>query len=227
MTKLPFYNAILFSRLTGGKWSEPVNITPDLQTEPGILVSGLSSDGTTLYLSQHDNVDSDILSSKFDGKKWSKAVKLNKNINTKYWESQAYVSEDGNYLYFASDRPGGFGGLDIYVSKRENGDWGPAANIGQEINTSLNEDKPSITGHGQILFFISQDHENIGGYDIYRSEKLSSGIWKKPMNLGYPLNTPDDDMFFTPASDGKEGYISVYREGDGFGKEDIYRIRFK
>jgi tetratricopeptide (TPR) repeat protein len=227
MNALPFYNSVMFTRKVDGKWSEPVNITPDLQVDEGIYVSSLSYDGKTLYLSQDDNFDSDLLSSTFDGTKWSKAVKLNKNINTKYWESQGFISSDGNYLYFSSDRPGGFGGLDIYVSKRENGDWGPAANLGPEINTSFNEDRPSLTGKGQVLFFASQGHDNMGGYDIFRSEKLPSGIWKKPENPGYPLNTPDDDIFFTPSENGKAGFKSVFREGDGFGGEDIYRIRFK
>jgi tetratricopeptide (TPR) repeat protein len=227
MSTLPFYDAVMFSRLVNGKWSEPVNITPDLQVDEGIYVSSLSADGRTLFLSQDDNFDSDLLSSTFNGTKWSKAVKLNKNINTKYWESQGYISEDGNYLYFSSDRPGGYGGLDLYVSRKVNGDWGPAVNLGHEINSSLNEDRPSLSGRGQILFFASQDHNNMGGYDIFRTEKLSNGLWKNPENLGYPLNTPDDDIFFTPSEDGKGGFISVFREGEGFGKEDIYIIRFK
>lgn len=227
MTKLPFYNAVMFSRKVSGKWTEPVNITPDLQTDKGIYVSSLSSDGKTLYLSQDDNFNSDLLTSTYDGTKWSKAVKLNSNINTKYWESQGCISDDGNYLYFSSDRPGGFGGLDIYVSKRENGEWGAAANLGHEINTTFNEDRPSLTGKGQVLFFASQGHDNMGGYDIFRSEKLSSGIWKKPENPGYPFNTTDDNIFFTPSENGKAGFFSVFRDGEGFGGDDIYRIRFK
>jgi hypothetical protein len=227
MTALPFYDAVMFSRLVNGKWSEPVNITPDLQVDGGIYVSGLSSDGKTLFLSQDDNFNSDILASTFNGTKWSKAIKLNSNINTRYWETMGFVSEDGSYLYFSSDRPGGSGGLDIYVSRKEKGDWGPAVNLGNEINTALNENRPAVTGNGKILFFVSQDHTGMGGYDIFRSEKLPSGIWGRPENLGYPLNSPDDDIFFTPAENGKMGYISVYREGTGSGKTDIFRIRFK
>jgi tetratricopeptide (TPR) repeat protein len=227
MSALPFYNSVMCSKLVNGKWIEPLNITPDLQADEDIYVSGLSADGKTLYLSKDDDFNSDILSSTFNGTKWSKAAKLNKNINTKYWESQGFVSEDGNYLYFSSDRPGGYGGLDIYVSKKEKGDWGPAVNLGPAINTSFNEARPSVTGNGKTLYFASQDHDNMGGYDIFVSEKLPSGIWKKPVNIGYPLNSPDDDIFFTPSENGKAGYFSVYREGEGYGKEDIYVIRFK
>jgi len=218
---------VMFSRLIDGKWSSPVNITPDLQVDGTIYVSCLSADGKTLLLSLGDSYNSDILSATFDGTKWSKAVKLNKNINTKYWESHASISDDGNWLVFSSDRPGGFGGLDIYVSKKENGDWGPAINIGPEINTTLNEDSPFLINNSKTLFFSSQDHESIGGYDIMKSDKMSNGLWDKPKNLGYPVNTPDDNIFFMPVSGGKAGFISVYREGEGYGKQDIYKITFK
>jgi len=227
MVSLKFYDAIMFSRLINGKWTPPVNITPDLQSDGDLYVSCLSVDGKTLFLSRDDNFNSDIYSSTFDGSKWSQAVKLNKNINTKFWESGGFISEDGNYLVFASDRPGGSGGLDIYISKKENGDWGPAVNLVPEINTAFNEDRPSLINNGKTLFFASQDHDNIGGYDIFRSDMQPNGIWSKPQNLGYPFNTPDDNIFFIPVGNGKSGYVSIFREADGFGIEDIYKVTFK
>jgi tetratricopeptide (TPR) repeat protein len=153
MVSLKFYDAVMFSRLVNGKWSSPINITPDLQSDGDFYISCLSSDGKMLFLSRDDNFNSDLYYSTFDGTKWSKAVKLNKNINTKSWESHAFISEDGNYLVFASDRPGGYGGLDIYISRKENGDWGPAVNIGPEINTPFNEDRPSLINNRKNLFF--------------------------------------------------------------------------
>jgi tetratricopeptide (TPR) repeat protein len=227
MVSLKFYDAVMFSRLVNGKWSNPVNITPDLQIDGTLYISCLSSDGKMLFLSKSDTYSSDLYFSTFDGKKWGKAVKLNKNINTKGWESHAFISEDGNFLVFASDRPGGFGGLDIYISKKDNSDWGPAVNLGQEINTPFNEDRPFLINNGKTLFFASQDHDNIGGYDIFKSDMQSNSLWSKPQNLGYPLNTPDDNMFFMPVGNGKTGYISVFRESDGFGREDIYKVTFK
>lgn len=227
MSSMKFYDAVMYSRLVGGKWTAPVNITPELQVDGNIYVSCLSFDGKTLLLSVGDNHNSDIYSTTFDGTKWTKAARLNKNINTKYWESHGYISDDGNSLVFASDRPGGFGGLDIYISTKKNGDWGPAVNIGPEINSSLNEDRPFLINNSKTLFFASQDHESIGGYDIFRSDRLSNGLWSKPGNLGYPLNTPDDNIFFMPLAEGKSGFIAIYREGEGFGKRDIYRITFK
>jgi tetratricopeptide (TPR) repeat protein len=227
MVSLKFYDAIMFSRLVNGKWTSPLNITPDLQSDGDLYISCLSSDGKMLYLSKDDNYNSDLYCSTFDGTKWGKAVKLNKNINTKGWESHAFVSEDGNFLVFASDRSGGFGGLDIYISKKEKSDWGPPVNLGSEINTPFNEDRPFLINNGKTLFFASQDHNNIGGYDIFRSESLTNGLWSKPQNLGYPLNTPDDNIFFMPVGNGKSGYISIFRETDGLGREDIYKVTFK
>jgi hypothetical protein len=227
MVSLKFYDAVMFSRLVNGKWSSPINITPDLQSDGDFYISCLSSDGKMLFLSRDDNFNSDLYYSTFDGTKWSKAVKLNKNINTKSWESHAFISEDGNYLVFASDRPGGYGGLDIYISRKENGDWGPAVNIGPEINTPFNEDRPSLINNRKNLFFASQNHNNIGGYDIFKSEMQPNGLWSKPQNLGYPLNTPDDNIFFMPVGNGMSGFISLYKETDGFGREDIFKVTFK
>ena len=157
----------------------------------------------------------------------NKKLSLNKNINTKYWESHAFVTEDGMHLVFASDRPGGFGGLDLYISHKADGDWGPAVNLGPEINTQFNEDRPFLMKNGKLLFFSSQGHQNIGGYDIFRSEIQSNGLWSRPENMGYPFNTPDDNIFFMPVGDGKSGYYSVLKETAGYGREDIYRITFR
>lgn len=227
MVSLKFYDAIMFSRLLSGKWTGPVNITPDLKSDGDFYISCLSSDGKLLFLSRDDNFNSDLYVSSFNVDKWTSTVKLNKNINTKYWESHGFISEDGEQLIFASDRPGGFGGLDLYLSQKVNGDWGPAVNLGPEINTQFNEDRPFILKNGKILFFSSQGHENLGGYDIFRSDLQSNGLWTNPKNIGYPVNTPDDNIFFMPIGDGKSGYYSITRESTGFGKEDIYKITFR
>jgi len=227
MVSLKFYDAVMFSRLINGRWTVPLNITPDLQSDGDFYISCLSSDGKLLFLSRDNNENSDIYMSSFDNGSWTKATKLNKNINTKYWESHGFISEDGNQLVFGSDRPGGFGGLDIYVSHKINGDWGPAVNIGPEINTEFNEDRPFLINNAKTLFFSSQGHDNMGGYDLFRSDLQSNGLWSTPKNLGYPINTPDDDIFFMPAGDGKSGYYSRFKETGGYGKEDIYKITFK
>jgi Tol biopolymer transport system component len=227
MVSLKFYDAVMFSRMVNGKWTAPVNITPELQSDGDFYISCLSADGKLLFLSKNDNYNSDIFCSSYDGKSWSKPVKLNKNINTKSWESHGFISESGNELIFASDRPGGFGGLDLYISRKIKGDWGPPVNLGPEINTPFNEDRPFLINNGKTLFFSSQGHENMGGYDIFRSDLQSNNLWSEPKNIGYPINTPDDNFFFMPVGDGKSGYYSMYKESGGSGKEDIYKITFK
>jgi tetratricopeptide (TPR) repeat protein len=227
MVSLKFYDAVMFSRLVNGKWSTPLNITPELQSDGDFYISCLSADGKLLFLSKDDNENSDIYISSYEGNHWTRTVKLNKNINTRHWESHAFISEDGSQLIFASDRPGGFGGLDLYICRKTAGDWGPAVNMGPEINTQFNEDRPFLINTGKTLFFGSQGHENIGGYDIFRSDLQSNGLWSIPKNLGYPFNTPDDDIFFMPVGDGKTGYYAKFKETGGFGKEDIFKIVFK
>lgn len=224
MVSLKFYDAIMFSRLVEGKWTEPVNITPDLQLDGKIFLSCLASDGKTIFLSMNDDENSDIYISTFDGSNWSKAVDAGKNINTSYWESHAFVSEGGDEIIFSSDRPGGHGGLDLYLSKKINGKWGPAINLGAVVNDRFNEDRAFLINNGKTLFFSSQSHGTIGGYDIFRSDLQADGSWSIPKNLGYPLNTPDDNMFFMPLEKGNSGYYPLYGESDGMGKEDIYRI---
>lgn len=227
MSTLKFYDAVFYSKLVNGEWSGPVNITEDLQTDGDFYISCFSSDGKLLFLSKDDDINSDIYMSSLVNGTWTKINKLNKNINTKYWESHGFVSEDGKQIVFASDKPGGFGGLDLYISHKINGDWGPAVNLGPEINTQFNEDRPFLINNGKTIFFSSQGHENMGGYDLFRSDLQSNTIWNKPKNLGYPLNTPDDDIFFMPDADGKSGYYSRFKESGGYGKEDIYKITFK
>lgn len=229
MVSLKFYDAIMVSRKGDGddNWSPPVNIIPEVQIDGNITISSLSADGNRIFITKSDNFESDIYTSTFDGFQWSPAVKLNRNINTRNWESHGFITEDGNYLIFASDRPGGFGGLDLYISRWENNDWGPAVNLGTEINTPFNEDRPFLINDGITLFFSSQGHYNIGGYDVFRSDRQPNGLWGKPENLGYPVNTPDDDTFFMPVENGQKGYVSWLRPGsETFGGRDIYLIRF-
>lgn len=227
MTSKKFYDAVMFSRLEDNRWTRPVNITPDLLSDGDFYISCLSSDGRQLFLSKDNNHSSDIYYSTYDGNRWSKCVKLNKNINTKYWESHAFISEDESLLIFASDRPGGSGGLDLYLSRKKNGEWGFPINLGPEINTPFNEERPFLINKGKTLFFSSQGHNNIGGYDIFRSDLQPNGLWCKPVNIGYPINNPDDNLFFMPFDKGNSGYYSIFRECSGFGNEDIYKITLR
>jgi outer membrane protein OmpA-like peptidoglycan-associated protein len=151
-------------------------------------------------------------------------VKLNENINSSKWEGSVSVSADGSVLYFSSEREGGFGGKDIYRSKRlPNGQWGKATNMGPAINTPYDDDAPVIHPDGITLYFSSQGHNSMGGFDIFNTTLNDSGFWSKPVNLGYPVNTTDDDIFYAPTADNKRAYYSSFRN-DGFGEKDIYMI---
>ena len=125
MTSMKFYDAIMVSRLVKNEWSQPVNITPELQSDGDHYVSWLSAAGDRMLLSKDDNINSDIWISTYNGERWDAARKLKKEINTKYWEAHGFITDDGSTMIFSSDRPGGFGGLDLYLSKlMPDGEWG-------------------------------------------------------------------------------------------------------
>jgi tetratricopeptide (TPR) repeat protein len=219
-----FYDAILYSTKTNGKWSGPINMNEVLIVDRDLFPTSLSKDGKTLYLYSSADYDGIIHTSQFINGTWSPIIMLNENINTKYWESHATISHDNKKLYFTSNRKGTFGGLDIYVSERDStGDWGPAKNIGPVLNSPYNEESPFLSQDDKTLFFSSRGHFNMGGYDIFYSTLLDNGEWSVPLNVGYPLNTTDDDVFFKPVNHGYEGYYSK-NTPEGFGDQDIYRI---
>jgi len=225
MRKLQFYDAVFFSKKIDGKWTEPENLTFQLGEDEDLYTSSLSADGKELYLYKVDGYDGNIYVSYYDGQVWSRVKRLNDHINTKYWESHASISADGKSLYFTSNRKGGYGDLDIYVSTRDSvgGEWGPPVNLGDKINTPYNEDAPFISHDGKTLYFSSYGHFNIGGYDIFYSNLLSDSTWSAPVNMGYPVNTPDDNLFYCPIGEGHLAYYAVYSE-EGFGEQDIFEL---
>ncbi|MCX6333193.1 MAG: hypothetical protein NT092_02700 [Bacteroidia bacterium] len=214
-------NVILFSKRIRGKWQNPVEITDQLNAGEDCSTCALNSDGTELFLYKNDMFDGNIYSSKFVNDAWTPIVKLNKNINTKFYESHASVSADDKRLFFTSNREGGQGGLDIYMSEKESsGDWGVPVNLGTSVNTLYNEDNPFITENDSLLFFCSEGHNSMGGYDNYKSRKTGNE-WKKPENLGYPVNTTDDDKFFQPANNGMNAFYSMKTD---YKKRDIFYL---
>lgn len=219
-----FYDAILYSTKQDGKWSGPLNMNEILQVDRDYFPTSISKDGNTLYLYSSLDYDGIIFTSTFANGRWNPIVKLNDNINTKFWESHATVSHDDRKLYFTSNRKGSIGGLDIYVSKRDtSGDWGTPLNLGPVINTIYNEESPFLSKDDKTLFFSSRGHFNMGGYDVFYSTVLDNGEWSVPLNMGYPINSTDDDVFFKPSGEGYEAYYAVDRP-QGFGKEDIYHV---
>lgn len=214
-------NAIFFSRKEKGTWLPPVDITTELGCGEDCSSCSLNRDGTELFLYKTDNYDGVIYSSAYKNGLWTTVSKLNKNINTKYYESHASISADGKKLYFASNREGGLGNLDIYVSEKDGtGDWGPAVNLGSSINTPFNEDTPFITENDSVLCFSSEGHSSMGGFDIFKS--YHSGFsWEIPVNLGYPLNSTDDDKFFQPLNNEQNAFYTMTTD---YKKRDIFYL---
>lgn len=223
--KLQFYQAMFYSKKVDGKWTTPINMIPELGIDGDCFPTSLSADGTELYMYRNNEYQGDLFVSNYKNGKWNKIKKLNGNINTKYWESHACISPDGLTLYFTSNRDGGYGGLDIYKSTRPSvtsNDWGVPQNLGPVINSPYNDDTPFITEDGKRLYFSSFGHESMGGYDIFYSDLSSDGTWSKPVNLGYPINTTGDELFFDPLMNGNFGYMAKF-DPKGFGKYDIFR----
>lgn len=207
-------------------WKEPEPIgNVNINTDGHDAAIALSSDGQLLFVYKNDpSNNGDIYSSKLEGTQWSDPQKL-PGINTsKHWEGSASISSTGKFLIFASDRPGGLGGRDLYRAKLQfDGTWGDIKNLGPVINTAYNEDAPFIHPDGTYMVFSSEGHSSMGGYDIMRTDILGDSTYATPINLGYPINTPGDDRYYVVTADGKKGYYSSGKPG-GYGQHDIYLV---
>ena len=207
-------------------WTYPISIGENINTAEHEASIGMSVDGQQLFIYKSDDEGS-IYVSTLNGDEWSKPEKLGPTINTKYRETHATLSADGSKLFFTSDRKGGFGGLDIYVAnKLVNGKWGEAKNLGKSVNTKYDERAPYIHPDGVTLYFSSKGHGGLGGFDIFFSKLNEFDTWTKPENVGYPINTTSDDVFFVPTADGQRAYYTS-NKNQGFGKTDIFVIRYK
>jgi tetratricopeptide (TPR) repeat protein len=223
VSKLQFYDALFYSEKKDGDWLPPRNLMPELVIDGDAYPTSLSYNGKRMYIYRSDNYNGNLYVAELINGKWQNLQPLNENINTEYWESHATESKDGQTLYFTSNKDGGAGNLDIYVSKRqENGNWGPAQNLGSTINSDLNEECPFISEDGKRIFFSSYGHKNMGGYDIFYSDKVD-GKWQQPVNAGKSINTTDDDLFLSPYDNGKYALIPLYRKNSQ-GGFDIYHF---
>jgi tetratricopeptide (TPR) repeat protein len=221
-----FYEAVYMSQRKNGEWTIPVLITPQLISDGDLYPTGLSADGTTLLLVKSARrEDSDIWYSKFDGMLWSPAEPLHGAINSKGEEDHASFSPDGNRIYFSSDRRGGQGGLDIWYSDRQaNRLWGEPVNMGEMINTDQDETSAYVTPDGSRFIFSSRGHFNMGGFDIFRCDRLGEDAWGQPTNMGFPINTTGDNTFYVPLNDGMSGLYSRFTN-ECEGKMDLWYVR--
>jgi len=210
------------------KWKAADDVEGDLNTAGHDAVLGMSADGKTIFV--YRNIpkvtgSGDIyFSTKKADDKWSKPKPLAKPVNSTFFEGSCSLSPDGSWLYFVSERNGGYGNADIWKSKRLGKNiWGKPVNLGPVINTEGDEMSVFMHPDGKTLFFSSNGHKTMGGYDIFMSQMKADSTWTEPVNLGYPINTTKNELTFTMTADGKKAYITSNKPG-GLGGADIYEI---
>ncbi len=220
-----YYEDVFTSTKVNDVWTKPMAIDAVNSSNNDEALS-ISYDGTTLFFSRDSQEDDgDIYMSKLSGNQWSAPYKLIGGVNSVSWEDNCFLSPDGKTLYFSSSRSGGFGGKDIYKSiLQADSTWGIAQNLGDKINTPEDEDDPFIHLDGKLFLFSSKGHNSMGGYDVFKSylNPIDSSF-SASENIGYPINTPDDDIHYTLSPGGDKGYYGISKP-DGFGDNDLYVV---
>lgn len=221
---------IFWSKLRYGEFSKAKNVGMTINSEFVEEFVGMSAYGDHIFY-MIDNMEGfdDVWMSEFTGRRWEKGKTLGESINTEEAEMAATCTPDGQTLFIARlpiAEPG-FGGLDIYMSKQlPGGEWSIPVNLGPTINTQYDEMYPVISHDGKTLYFASQGHKSMGGYDVYKSEwNEQYQRWERPENLGYPINTTMDNFTYCPTDNPRHAYVAQLRKG-GFGDLDIYRVIF-
>jgi len=204
-----------------GEWQDPVPLNINTPGHEACLYLSPSGDHMFVYAYEEEG-DGGIYESYLHNGQWTTPELLNAAINTSAFETHANMNAQGNMIAFVSDRKGTRGGRDIWFMKKlPSGEWSLVQNAGPFINTEYDEEGPYLHPDGKTLYFSSKGHNTMGGFDIFKSILGDDGVWSTPVNIGYPVNTTGDDVFFVPSADGKHAYLSSYREG-GLGDQDIY-----
>jgi outer membrane protein OmpA-like peptidoglycan-associated protein/tetratricopeptide (TPR) repeat protein len=211
----PSDKKIMMTTRTDSIWSRPKVINSQIGMVGETYPVSLSFDGKDLYLMHQFYSHSDIFVSHLKGRRWTEAEDLGYHINGRTSENHASISKDGQTLYFTSDMRGGEGSFDIYVARlNEKGEWDDVANLGPAINTPYEEHTPFISSNDSILFFSSQGHATMGGLDVFHSTLQPDGTWSEPVNIGYPVNTTGNDVFYNPGWNELESYYAIRRADD-------------
>ncbi|MFA4870631.1 MAG: OmpA family protein [Pedobacter sp.] len=218
------------STLKDKQWSSPIPLSNQINTSKyNEGAQSISADGRYLFFTGCNRPDGlgrcDIYVSHKKGKEWGEPFNLGAPINSSYWESQPAISSDGSTLYFVSNRPGGLGGYDIWKSTlKADGFWTSPENLGPSINTPYDEHTPFIHPDGKTLYFSSDGWPGMGNKDIFMSRSDEKGNWSKPQNLGYPINTFNEETGLIVTPDGNYGLFSSNLKG-GYGDMDIYQFK--
>lgn len=224
---VPHFNEDFFiTENINGTWSAAINMGKPVNTKLNEGAQNISADGKWLYFTLCNSPDGfgscDIYFSEKIGNTWTQPENAGRNINSGNWDSQPSVSADGKYLFFTSNRPGGYGGADIYISVLgDDGYWEKPVNAGPVINTPEDDKSPFIHPDGRTLYFSSNGHPGMGGSDLFFTKKDAGGNWQTPENLGYPINTSGDETTLSLSADGKTAYFASDRF-DAIGMLDLY-----
>ncbi len=207
-------------------WTKALRMPEPVNSFENEGAQSISPDGRYLFFTGCNRADGfgscDIYVCRKDGDKWGKPINLWEPLNTKGWESMPSIAADGATLYFSSNRHGGKGNTDIYVATlKDDGMWTTPQNLGDSINTRGSEISPFIHPDGKTLYFASNGHPGMGGYDLFYSRKKSDGTWTTPVNLGYPINTHGDESGLIVNAEGNKAYFASNMNG-GKGMQDIY-----
>lgn len=220
-------SGIYMSNGVNGIWQKMKSLGSVINTDESVILIGVSKDGSTIYTQPETfSYDMNISYSTQVRGRFKEVSEMSKEINSKAVECGASISNNGDTLYFASNRDGGFGGMDIYYSlKLPNGEWGTPQNAGSDINSKYNENYPEISRDGKRIYFCSDGYNSMGGYDIYFCRLGDDGKWSKPKNLGYPINDTYDNLTISLCGNDRYGYVSLTRP-EGYGDKDIYKVIF-
>lgn len=220
-----YYEDVFQSQKVNNEWTKPTPIA-NINTNTHDAAIALSADGQTLFV-YRDNGDDhgDIYMSNLIKGEWSVPQKLKGLVNSYSWEGSCSMTADGKTLYFSSERGGGIGGKDIYrATLMPDSTWGEIKNLGDSINTPYDDDAPFIHPDGQTLFYSSKGKNSMGGYDLFQAKlNLLDSTFSSPVNLGYPINTTDDDIYYVLSANGERGYYASGKKG-GYGLKDIYYV---
>ena len=225
-----YYEDVYVSYHKDGEWTKPQNVGQPINTKTHDACVALSADAQQMiiYRTSKDELSGDLYVTQATATGWTNPDKLGPQINTEYKEVSACFSPDGNSIIFSSDKPGGMGGKDLYrVVRLPNGKWSLPSNLSGIVNTKYDEDAPFISADGTTLYFSSKGHETMGEYDIFKCAIDENGSFTRTEDVGYPVNTVGDDIFFVVNASAKHGYYSSLNENvneAGYESEDIYFI---
>lgn len=218
-----FYESILKDNV----WQKARNLGAPVNTYENEGTVSISTDGQYIFYTACNRPDTkgscDLYFSRLDGDQWKNPINMQAPVNTTAWESQPSLSYDGANIYFASNRPGGLGGMDIWVTRFENNRFSEPENLGPNINTEGDEYTPFIHTDNKTLYFSSDGWPGLGQGDIFYTKRDADGNWAKPTNIGYPINTPADEIGFIVNRSGTWAYFASDMPG-GYGGLDIYKF---